>query len=472
MAQQYLTVWKPQPKQALALSCPSQELFFGGAAGGGKSDFMLMDFIQGANKYGKYWNGILFRQTTGQLEELQKRAMELYPQIGGVYKGQTKTMRDTWIFPNGATLKMRYLESIKDVNNYQGHQYTWIGIDELGNYPTPDCWTFMISRLRSAHGIPCFIRGTANPGGTGHSWIKQRFMDNQEPNKIFYREAEDFDGNKVKTTCCFIPSRLEDNMELMKNDPGYSARLLTLPAHLARAMRYGDWSVFDGQIFDVFRVQTHVVKPFILQPGEWFKFCCMDWGFSRPFAIYWIAVNSQGRVVVYKEWYGCQKDAFNVGLKMGSTEVAQTAWNMSLLEGVNTMVADPAIWNKSDADAPSVCENFEKVGWKMIKGNNDRKNGLIQVYNMMKEKVDEYGTPMLTVFNTCHGFIRTIPMLQPNPLDMEDVDTSLEDHPYDAVRYGIMSDFVGHPVNALRRQNGKYERQNKAGAEYNPLNNI
>ena len=472
MATQYETVWKPQPKQALALSCPAQELFFGGAAGGGKSDFMLMDFIQGANKYGKYWNGILFRQTTGQLEELQKRAMELYLQIGGVYKGQTKTMRDTWIFPNGATLKMRYLESIKDVNNYQGHQYTWIGIDELGNYPTPDCWTFMISRLRSPHGVPCFIRGTANPGGTGHSWIKQRFMDNQEPNKIFYRTAEDLDGKIMKTTCCFIPSRLEDNMELMKNDPGYSARLMTLPAHLARAMRYGDWSVFDGQIFDVFRVQTHVVKPFILPPGEWFKFCCMDWGFSRPFAIYWIAVNSHGRVVIYREWYGCQKDQFNTGLKMASTEVAKTAMEMSITDGVNIMVADPAIWNKSDSAAPSVCENFEAAGWKMIKGNNDRKNGLIQVYNMMKEPIDEYGTPMLTVFNTCHGFIRTIPMLQPNPLDMEDVDTSLEDHPYDAVRYGIMSDFVGHPVVALRRQNGKYERQNKGGGEYNPLDNI
>lgn len=471
MATQYLSIWKPQPKQALALSCPAQEVFFGGAAGGGKSDYMLMDYVQGANKYGKYWHGILFRQTTMQLEELQKRAREIYTQLGAVYRGKgAGELRDTWIFPNGATLKMRYLESIKDVDNYQGHQYTWIGIDELGNYPTPDCWTFMISRLRSAHGVPCYIRGTANPGGQGHSWIKQRFMDNHEPNKIFYREAKDFDGNTVKTTCCFIPSRLEDNQELLKNDPGYSARLLTLPAHLARAMRYGDWSVFDGQIFDVFRTATHVVKPFSLEPGLWFKFCCMDWGFSRPFAIYWLAVNSQGRVVVYREWYGCQKDAFNTGLKMASTEVAQTAWDMSVTEGVNIMVADPAIWNKSDG-APSVCENFQKVGWKMFKGNNDRKNGLVQFYNLLKEPVDENNTPMLTVFNTCHGFIRTIPMLQPDPLDQEDVDTSLEDHPYDAVRYGIMSDFVKHPHNALRRQNGTWQRTQKR-EEYDPLMNI
>lgn len=468
----YKSIWTPQPKQALALSCPATELFFGGAAGGGKSDFMLADFLQGAAKYGKNWNGILFRQTTKQLEQLQKRARQLFPSLGAVYKGKGGENSDTWIFPNGATLKMRYLESDKDVDNYQGHEYTWIGMDELGNYPTPYCWTFMKSRLRSPAGVPTYIRGTANPGGVGHAWIKQRFMDEHEPNKIFYIESKTDDGKVMRDTACFIPSRLEDNQVLMKNDPQYEARLLSLPAHLARAMRYGDWTVFDGQIFDIFRVDKHVVKPFNLNSGEWYKFCCMDWGFSRPFAIYWVAVNSHGRVVLYKEWYGCQKDNFNTGLKMASTEVAQTAWDMSVTEGVDTMVADPAIWNKSD-DAPSVCENFEKVGWKMFKGNNDRKNGLIQFYNYLKEPCDENGTPMLTVFNNCHGFIRTIPMLQPDPNDLEDVDTRLEDHIYDSVRYALMSDFVGHPLNALRKQNGRWvESLHTQDEEYNPLDNI
>lgn len=468
----YTSIWKPQPKQSLALSCPATELFFGGAAGGGKSDFMLADFMQGAAKYGKNWNGIIFRQTTNQLEQLQKRAQQLFPKLGGRYVGKgSKEGSNMWVFENGATLKMRYLESDKDVDNYQGHEYTWIGIDELGNYPTPYCWEFMKSRLRSPVGVPCYIRGTANPGGTGHGWIKQRFMDNHEPNKIFYIERVSQEGKVFKDTACFIPSRLEDNAVLMKNDPQYEARLLSLPAHLARAMRYGDWSVFEGQIFDIFNVATHVVKPFQLAPGEWFKFCAMDWGFSRPFSIGWYAVNSQGRVIRYKEFYGCQKDQFNTGLKMGSIEVAQKAWEMSILEGVNTMVADPAIWNKAD-NAPSVCENFQKVGWKMIKGNNDRKNGLVQVYNYMKQAVDENGTPMLTVFPNCFGFIRTIPMLQPDANDMEDVDTQLEDHIYDEVRYALMSDFVGHPTTALRRQNGSWERTDNNQESYNPLDNI
>lgn len=181
--QKYEVIWTPQPKQELLIRCPATEVFYGGAAGGGKSDGLLGDYLEGAKKYGKYWRGILFRQTTSELEELQMRADELYKPMGAVYKGTgTKTGSNLWLFPNGATLKMRYLESEKDVKRYQGHQYTWIGIDELGNYPTPYCWEFMLSRLRSAAGVPCYIRGTANPGGVGHAWIKQRFMDDHEPN--------------------------------------------------------------------------------------------------------------------------------------------------------------------------------------------------------------------------------------------------------------------------------------------------
>ena len=466
------TIWKPQPKQALALSCPATELFFGGAAGGGKSDFLLMDFLQGAAKYGKHWKGILFRQTTSELEELQNRADELYRPLGAVYRGTgTKTGSNMWQFPNGATLKMRYLESEKDVKRYQGHQYTWIGIDELGNYPSPYCWTFMKSRLRSPAGVPCYIRGTANPGGVGHAWIKGRFMDGHEPNKIFDLVAKAENGKEFRDTACFIPSRLEDNGILMSKDPQYEARLLSLPSHLARAMRYGDWSVFEGQIFDIFRIERHIIKPVRLDNGEWFKFAAMDWGFTRPFSIGWYAVNSQGRVIRYREWYGCERDSFNTGLKMSSVDVAQKSWEMGLTEGVTDMVADPAIWNRAD-DAPSVCENFEKAGWKMHKGNNDRKNGLIQVYNYLKQDADENGTPMFTAFNTCHGLIRTLPMLQPDPLDMEDVDTRLEDHIYDEVRYAIMSEFVSNPSKHLRRQAGHYWRQMSGAEEYNPLQNI
>lgn len=457
-------IWRPQPKQALAMSCPATELFFGGAAGGGKSDYLLGDYLEGARKYGKHWRGIIFRQSYPQLEELQIRAMELFIPLGAHYRDKSAT----WYFPNGATLKFRHLENDKACNNYQGHQYTWIGIDELGNYPTDYVWTFMLSRLRSAYGVPCYIRGTANPGGVGHGWLKHRFIDNAVPNQIRKIEVVDpSTGEVYYQTRVFVPSKLTDNQILMKNDPGYKTSLLTLPEHMRRALLEGDWSVFSGQIFSEFSVDTHVRKPQELIPGAWFKFCAMDWGYTRPFSIGWYAVNSQGRMIRYKEFYGCVEGEMNVGLKMGAGEVARRAWEMSITEGIVDMVADPAIWQK-DSENPAIVDYFEEAGFKMHKANNERINGLVIMHERMTTK-DHDGVPMFTVWPNCYAFIRTIPMLVPSPTHPEDVDTRLEDHVYDEARYACMSDFAKFPSRALQRQNGSWREQKPQDDGYDPL---
>lgn len=464
-------IWRPQPKQRLAMSCPATELFFGGAAGGGKSDYLLGDYLQGASKYGKRWRGILFRQSYPQLEELQLRAQELFEPLGAKYKEKSAT----WKFPNGATLKFRHLENDKACNNYQGHQYTWIGIDELGNYPTDYVWTFMLSRLRSAYGVPCYIRGTANPGGVGHGWLKHRFIDGAIPNQIRKVEVQDpKTGEIVYQTRVFVPSRLSDNQILMRNDPGYKISLLTLPEHMRRALLDGDWSVFAGQIFGEFSEDKHVVKPSELIPGVWFKFCAMDWGYTKPFSIGWYAVNSDGRMIRYREWYGCKEGEMNVGLQLTAGKVAEKAWEMSVSEGVVDMVADPAIWQKNgtgNEDAPAIEEYFEKAGFRMHKANNDRVNGLVIVHERLTTN-DHDGIPMLTIWPQSFAFKRTIPMLVPSPTHPEDVDTRLEDHVYDEVRYACMSDFAKFPSRALQRQNGSWRRQVSVDANYNPLDHI
>ena len=462
----YDVYWKPQPKQELALRCPATELFYGGAAGGGKSDWLIGDYMQGANLYGRFWRGILFRQTYDELEELMDRANELFTPQGARFVGKgSKEGSNIWIFPNRATLKMRYLENEKDVKHYIGHQYTWVGIDELGNYPTPYCWLMMKSRLRSAHGVPSYIRGTGNPGGVGHGWIKQRFMDDHIPNQIFYIETE-LNGIKSRDTACFIPSTLNDNQVLMQNDPDYEKKLLSLPSHIARALRFGDWSVFEGQVLESFRPNIHVCKPFILEQGMWFRFCAMDWGWAKPYSIGFYAVNSQGRLIRYRELYGCKQDEYNVGVKKQSTKLAQEAWEFASLEGIKDMVADPAIW--SEENNQCIMQDFADVGFNMVPANNDRINGLVMVDQIFKQTVDQNGTPMFQVFNTCKAFIRTIPMLTPNPNHPEDIDTKLEDHVYDEFRYAVMSDFVMHPTTHLRKVNGSWRPQRQT-KEWDPF---
>ena len=472
----YDVYWSPQPKQKLALQCPATELFYGGAAGGGKSDFLLADFLQGAERYGRHWKGILFRKTTSELEELQARAVELFTPQGAKYCGTgTKDGSNMWRFPNGATLKMRYLENEKDVTHYQGHQYTWIGIDELGNYPSPYCWVYMKSRLRSVYGVPCYIRGTANPGGVGHGWIKKRFIDDHVPNRIFYIETELSGGKKSRDTACFIPSTLTDNMILMQNDPQYEARLLSLPAHLARALRYGDWSVMEGQVLESFNPEKHVCKPFNLEQGAWFRFCSMDWGWSKPYSIGFYAVNSTGRIIRYRELYGCEpgENNYNVGVKKSARKLAEEVWSYAALDGIKDMVADPAIWTdaKIEDESMSIAQVFEAAGFKMTKANNDRINGLVVVDDIFKQDIvleDGKTIPVFQVFDTCRNFIRTIPLLTPDPNHPEDVDSKLEDHIYDEHRYAMMSDFIAHPHTHLRRINGSWHAQRKS-KEWEPF---
>jgi phage terminase large subunit len=407
---------------------------------------------------GGAWQGIVFRRTFSELEEMIKRAKELYTPIGGEWISGKKQFE----FPNGAKVRFSYLERDNDVTRYQGHQYTWIAFDELGNYATDYPWRYMISRLRSPAGAPCYIRGTANPGGKGHAWIKARFIDGFVPGKI-YRMNE----SGLEITRGYIPSTLDDNPILVQNDPGYSQRLKLLPTHLYRALRNGDWDVFAGQVFDEWRREKHVVKPFALDPGIWKKFYALDWGFSKPFSLGKWAVDAEGRMVRYGEWYGCAKDEINTGIRMGAEEVAAKAWAMAIQEGVSEMVADPSIWNKNDR-GPSIADKFRDAGFLMIRADNDRLNGLAMVHQRMIT-TGEDGRPMLLVFDHCHAFIRTIPTLTPDEHHPEDVDSSLEDHVYDESRYAMMSRYAKNPVSALRKQNGNWEFRGQAGKSWDPL---
>jgi hypothetical protein len=229
-------VWKGNPKQELALRCPAFELFFGGARFGGKSDFLLADFLDGVDHGGKH-RGILFRKTYSELEEILIRSRDIYGAIGGQY-AETKR---TWTFPGGSTLKLRFIERDTDVHHYQGHQYTWIGFDELTNWATDYCYKYMFSCARSPDGLPVRVRSSGNPGSVGHAWVKGRFIDGVTPYHLF---KDPYTG----LTRTFIPSRLEDN-EYARNDPDYELRLKNLPPHLYRAHRFGDWDVFIGQAF-------------------------------------------------------------------------------------------------------------------------------------------------------------------------------------------------------------------------------
>jgi len=452
-------LWAPYPRQARAMRCDADQIFYGGAAGGGKTDCSLAFNIRGVMDWGKAWRGIIFRKTYPQLEEVIRRGRELFAPMGAKYSDSKHIFR----FPNGAEVRLANLERDTDVERYQGHQYTLIVFDELGNWRTDYCWTYMTSRNRSPAGVPCQMLGTGNPGGAGHAWIKNMFVDGFKTDvKYNIPVAYDKEAGKWEyISRCFIPSRLEDNPKLIEKDPKYKIRLLSLPGHLKRALYDGDWDVFGGQVFDEWRREKHVIQPFAMSQDGWRRFYVLDWGFAQPYAIVKLAVNYDGKVIQYGELYGCLRGEVNKGTKESSKDVAKKAWDHAVAEGVTNLVADPACWNKQDS-FPAPITAFQDVGFKCIKANNDRKSGLQQVHNFMKQN-DENGQPMYQVFSTCYQTIRTLPSLMPDPHDMEDVDSKMEDHLYDAIRYGLMSRYASNP--------GRYLGQQRAGStgEYSPM---
>jgi predicted phage terminase large subunit-like protein len=225
--------YAPQPgPQTALLSCPLPDVLFGGARGGGKTYALLGDFLQHATLYGKGAKGIMFRRTYDELDEVKAQAQDIYPLIGAVWKES----KSTWYFPNGAQLKLRYLKRDEDASHYQGHQYTWVGIDEAGNFPSPDPIDKLRATLRSKLGVPTFMRLTANPGGPGHAWLKARYIDPAPP--MTPHQCQTSGIWRV-----FIPSRLADNAILSANDPTYEQRIRgSGPAWLVQAWLMGDWN--------------------------------------------------------------------------------------------------------------------------------------------------------------------------------------------------------------------------------------
>lgn len=431
--------WRAQPgPQLTAIQHHDiDELFYGGAVGGGKSDFLLGDFAQDVpSPWGRHWRGILFRQSYGELEELITRSQEIYPPWfpGCVWRAADKT----WEWPNGASLKMRYLESTADWMRYWGHQYTWIGWDELPNWVDMTAYEKMKIRLRSAHPVPNKrIRASGNPGGPGHHAVKSYFRIDQHP-----MGGVVFTENGMRRM--FVRSRLSDNRILSLNDPKYAERLDGLSSDLKRALVDGDWNFVAGAYFDCWRDDDHVVRPFEI-PEHWTKFRAVDWGSARPFSVGWWAIASEttkapdGHVIPrdamirYREWYGAKEP--NVGLKMRAQDVAlgiksRTPGN----EKIAYTVCDPAMWIEDGG--PSIAEMFESQGLYCTKADNKRIPGWVQVRNRL---IGMDGKPMLYVFSTCTALIRTLPALQHSDVKPEDVDTDGEDHAPDEARYACQS---------------------------------
>ncbi len=454
-------MWEPQPgpQSSALLADWCDELFYGGERGGGKSDFQLGYQEDGALSYEGKSRGIMFRKTYTELEELQSRAMEIFPSSGGVYKASSSVdypFSNCWFWPNGASVKMRYIEHERDYGRYHGHQYSHLSMDEVTEYATPNGYLKMLSTLRNANGVPCTARLTGNPGGVGHGWVKARYIDVAQPMIPFTDEESGF-------TRIFIPSKLSDNQKLLKSDPNYRKRILASTQGndvLKKAWLEGDWNIVAGAYFNNWS-QDIIIEPFII-PAHWTRLISGDWGSAKPFSFGWWAIASddthvnghwipKGAMIRYQEWYGVKHTSSgqvmpDVGLKMNAESVGsglQTRTTTKLDDGV----LDPAVFTEDGG--PSIYSRMYESGAPfMRKADNKRvaRLGAVGGWDQLRSRMEgeDFGEPMGTrpmiyCFSNCTDSIRTIPVLQHDKTKPEDLDTTMEDHAADEWRYACMS---------------------------------
>lgn len=233
-------VWRPQAgPQSLLVSCPADDILFGGARGGGKTDALLGDAGMYSQQYSPYFRGLLIRRTYDELDEVVARSHEIFGPLGCHWQAG----RYTWRFPWGGWLKLRYLKRDEDASKYQGHSYNWLGEDEAGNFAASAPLDKLSATLRDKNGVPIREIKTANPGGPGQAWLVDRYIKGFTP-MVPHRDPE---SGRVRV---YIPSRLQDNVELTRHDPGYAKRLRgTGPSWLVAAWLKGDWyAVQEGGV--------------------------------------------------------------------------------------------------------------------------------------------------------------------------------------------------------------------------------
>lgn len=444
-----MTPWRAQagPQLTAIRHDLVDELLYGGAVFGGKSDYLLGDFAQDVPRsYGQYWHGILFRKTYKQLEELVKRSQEIYP---AWFPGAQWSKSDhVWTWPNGATLKMRHMDSDNDWMEYWGHSFTWIGWDEIALWASNIPYMRMKARLRCAQmKIPNMrIRASANPGGPGHHWVKAHWRMDEFPEGGQTFEASDGSGMQR----LFVKSRLTDNRIGIANDPNYAARLEGLGSpQLVRALKQGDWNVISGAFFEEFSADLHVMQPVAL-PKHWTRFRAMDWGSAKPFSVGWYAVSDgelpqfpRGALIKYREWYGIKTNPGgsyepNVGLKLTAEVVGAGIKKLEPPnERVQYGVLDPSAF--AENGGPSIASRLGVV-FRPADNKRVREHGAMGGWDQLRARLTgEEGRPMLYFFSTCVHTIRTLPALQHDASRAEDIDTDAEDHAADETRYACMS---------------------------------
>lgn len=466
-------IWRPRAgtSQELLLSCPIWECLYTGTRGPGKTDGLIMDFARDVGKgWGPDWRGVLFRHEYKPLSEIVKKSQKWFGQIFPGARFLRSQSEYRWVFPEGEELLLRAFKTAADYWDYHGHEYPWIGWEEITAWPSLDCYHVMKSCNRSSRrGIPRRYRATCNPYGPGHNAVKAYFIDPAPAGVPFLAErsqvsdlmaevgAEGMDTSNLMTVT--LHGHYSENQALMEAQPDYPAIIAAAAANPQQAAAWlsDDWDIVSGGMFDdVWDKRRHILPRFDV-PAGWEVFRAYDWGSTRPFSYgLWARANGEEAtlpdgtsfcpppksMIRAGEWYGWDGKTPNVGLRMTDTNVGKGIVEREKAWGHHGRVeagpADSTIFSAAPGETAPADAMAEQgaVFVPADKSSGSRVRGWQAMRRMFEEsaKAQPEG-PGLWVMEHCRQFIRTIPTLPRSDKDPDDVDTESEDHIGDETRY-------------------------------------
>lgn len=465
-------IWRPlKGGQTVFLNCPIFEALFEGTRGPGKTDALIMCYAQHVGKgWGAAWRGIIFRQTYPQLADVVAKTKKWFRLIfGNSAKFNEAAM--VWRWDSGETLSLRHMRKPDDYWNYHGHEYPFIGWEELTNWPDDQCFKAMFACCRSSTlGVPRMVRSTTNPYGVGHNWVKDRYRLPEWRFKPIL-DAKDIDGRPEPARIA-IHGHIRENTILLKANPDYINVIAAAARNDAEkeAWLNGSWDVVAGGMFDDvwFKYKRWiVVEPFVI-PRSWYINRSFDWGSAAPFSVGWWAESDgtdvrlangkvmstvRGDLFRIAEWYGSNGRP-NEGLRLLANQITagiierEIAWgwygrvkpgpadssifddengmciarDMAASVKVNGQIYRGVVWEKADK-SPGSIENGCEMMRKMFAAT-DRSKGPREA-------------PGLHVFRTCTSFLKFVPPAPRDEKHINRIAKEWEDHVIDETRYRV-----------------------------------
>ena len=437
-------IWKPHPVQEEALLRDEFEVLFGGARGPGKTDagqvWLLGDELPESTEddpqlyiHHPRYRALVLRKNSTDLSDWIDRAQYMYSSYGARVVGNPP--RIEW--PSGAIFRTGHLKDRSSYEKYLGHEYQRILVEELNQIPSELYYLQILGSCRSTiTGLKPQIFCTTNPGGIGHTWVKDRFVSVAPWGVPYYYKMKVGDG-EMELSRIFIHATLDDNPTLKEKDPHYIAYLESLKdkdPDLYRAWRFGDWDVFAGQFFKEFRHATHVIPQLNIKSGI-DKYGSLDWGYSAPHCFLGSVVkreqidgNEFNRLITYKEIWGTE---------LTPPQLAKKINESVNLDEYKFVMCDPAMFHRSPDGSYSIIDQMKEVlGRNFSKfrpANNDRIGGWAMMHKWLSLATD--GLPYWLITDNCIHLIETIPAQIHDENNVEDIESDGVDHAVDSARY-------------------------------------